>query len=482
MNSSRILYIVMYSWALVRFCDATNFQQPTAGMIQKIASADCQNVVWQNIDFSNVVFKPYTKFNNARIIGCRMYGYKTPQPVVVPQPPAVCGNPVCIPVLPPLPMPPLDPFVLPEIPALPGVCDQCSGDTSGQLLPPVESKSTIASAASDFTGAIFKDATLTGTSFYDDVHVAGANLSGADLSNAFLVGTDFTNCTLGDATLTGAILGSTVKGDMTTKGATFNFVDLSKVKGFDTIKSLRMASFDGASLTKLKFPLVDACGMQAQFATLDGARLGGLAIRTDYTAANFSGCSCVGTQITNITAVGSLWSGIYVDKTTRFNTSNLSGSSFKELQPRLDSQSKPIRDKTMGCTFNNCTLTGASFYGINIGGLTIQGGSANGVVFDAIKAPDLDTYPWTFNDAQLYAALFGGANKQMPYISLGGAVFNAGVDLTGTRFQFLDTCSAQFQTTEFPLAVYVNTDGKMEGLSAYRSSSCQQTTLPDTGF
>lgn len=488
MNTLYRVFLVGASWLLTLPTIAgAQLAQPTPEMKAAIASKKCDGVVWQNIDFSDVVFQKNTTFTNAKITGCRMYAYKTPQTIVIPPAPAVCGDPDCIPSLPPLPMPPPDPFVLPEIPPLPAGCSTCGG--SGDTVPTQPAQPA---TVSDFSGCDFTGADLSGSTFFDKTNLSGAQLDGANFTSAKLVGTDFSSCTLGYdidtskyANFKGASLGAPAS-DTSKTGAIFNMVDLRKVQNFKSITSLRKVNFDGSNLTGLTFPSCDASGMQARNATLDGARIGSFDNRLDYSGTNFFGSSCVGTKITNISAVGSIWAPLYVDNSTRFDTCDLSGSSFMNLQPKLNKDGNPVRDASMGCTFNNCTLNGVNFSGIAIGGLTIQGGFANGAVFDGIKAPDLDSYPWAFTGSlQLYAAIFSGDSKQKPYQSLGEkTVFGPGVDLVATRFKQIDTCKTQFQSSEFPLAFWVNSDDSMMPLSNYRSDyrNCPTASLPDSGF
>ncbi|AVH68537.1 pentapeptide repeat-containing protein [Nostoc sp. 'Peltigera membranacea cyanobiont' N6] len=154
----------------------------------------------------------------------------------------------------------------------------------------------------DLSGADLRDANLSGA------NLSGANLIGVDLSEANLSGAFLVNANLGNANLSRANLSAAFLNDVDISGANLNDIDIEEANKygleFSRINlsganlsnvSLVNANIKHANLSGLNLSSADLTGADLSYSDLRGTNLNGAdliriqALRTNFTAANFTG-------------------------------------------------------------------------------------------------------------------------------------------------------------------------------------------------
>lgn len=228
-------------------------------------------------------------------------------------------------------------------------------------------------------GANLAGANLSQAS-YALINFSGANLSGANLTQATFTGTDFTNANLGGATVTGAFFGCSfmpganlvglqgqpadfpqrfptgwgqVAGTFVGPGAqlvngSFSGADFTHV-------SLRGANLSAANVSSASFTGVDLSG--ANFADID-------AQFAEFSGANLSGAGFTNSDFTNANMTNASFRGAVFYNTSWFQGATVSGSDFTGASNPSGVQTQP---------------TDPNYYGFVDSGIYGVGTVSNGV-------------------------------------------------------------------------------------------------------
>ncbi len=134
-------------------------------------------------------------------------------------------------------------------------------------------------SGADLSGANLIGADLSGADL-SGANLSGANLSLANLSVAYLIGADLSGADLSGANLSGAYLGGANLGESQCYRTIFANIDLSEVRGLDSIKHLGPSTvgIDTLFLSKGKIPegFLRGCGVPDALIVQQRALVGAL--------------------------------------------------------------------------------------------------------------------------------------------------------------------------------------------------------------